>query len=249
MTGAGAAPDPPGGATGCVEFRCPLCGGVAAGEVRRLQGRAFHDCPSCGLLHLRASDRLDAETERARYATHDNDPDDPRYRAFLDRLAAPLTKRLSPGAEGLDFGCGPGPALVHMLNERGFPTVGWDPFFAADPWPLDRRWDFVTATEVLEHLYDPAGTLDRIARLVLPGGWFGVMTGIVTPEVEDSLESWWYARDVTHVALYRPRTMAWIGERYGWEMERVAETVVLYRAPAAGSKRGEADPGAITPTR
>ena len=39
---------------------------------------------------------------------------------FLGRLAEPLVERLDPGASGLDFGCGPGPALAAMLTRRGY---------------------------------------------------------------------------------------------------------------------------------
>lgn len=208
---------------------CSLCGSGGPSSPRPLHGRTFHDCRACGLLHLDPAERLDAAAERARYDTHDNDPSDPRYRAFLDRLAAPLGDRLADGAEGLDFGCGPGPALAEMLTERGWPTSTWDPFYALDPAPLERRWDFVTATEVLEHLYDPGETLDRIAGLIRPGGWFGVMTGIVTPEIEAQLDSWWYARDPTHVCLWRSATLEWVAEQFAWSMERISDTVVIYR--------------------
>lgn len=210
---------------------CPLCGGGCAPARTELQGRPFHDCGQCGLLFVERVELPGAEDERARYATHRNDPADAGYRGFLDRLAAPLVERLAAGAEGLDYGSGPGPTLSMMLAERGFPTAIWDPFFAPDPGPLQRRWDFVTCSEVVEHLHRPIDDLSRIAELLRPGAWFGVMTGMVTPEVEASLSTWWYARDPTHVAFYRPRTMAWIAGHFGWSMEPVSETVVLFQTP------------------
>lgn len=218
---------------------CPLCGRSVDGRARIAHGRRFHDCPGCGLVFADPSELPSASDERARYATHENDPDDPGYRDFLDRLATPLAARLPPGAEGLDFGCGPGPTLSGMLTERGHPTRDWDPFFAPDDALLERTWDFVSCSEVLEHLHRPAGTLARMDALLRPGGWLGVMTGILEDDVV--LEEWWYARDPTHVAFYRPRTLAWIAARFGWEMERPRPNVVLYRKPGAADGAGPSD--------
>jgi SAM-dependent methyltransferase len=36
--------------------------------------------------------------------------------------------------------------------------------------PPDRQWDFVFSDSVIEHLLDPAGTVDTLARAVRPGG-------------------------------------------------------------------------------
>ena len=61
---------------------------------------------------------------------------DAGYRRFLSKLADPLMARLAPGARGLDYGCGPGPALAAMLREAGHEVALYDPFFAPDPAPL-----------------------------------------------------------------------------------------------------------------
>ncbi len=126
------------------------------------------------------SDRLDAAAERARYETHENDPEDAGYRGFLDRLAAPLMERvvaeIPSGAEGLDFGSGPGPTLSIMLEERGMRMSLYDPFFAPDRSVLERTYDFVTCTETVEHLFEPRREFERFDRLVRPGGWLAIMT-------------------------------------------------------------------------
>jgi SAM-dependent methyltransferase len=137
-----------------------------------------------------AAQHADSARERARYETHRNSPDDPGYRAFLDRLLAPLTAVLPAGAEGLDYGCGPGPTASAMLRERGFRTFDYDPFFFPDARPLARTFDFIVCTEVLEHLRRPAEDLARLAGLLKPGGLLGAMTGVL--EDDASFEGWWY---------------------------------------------------------
>jgi SAM-dependent methyltransferase len=176
-----------------------------------------------------AAHRLDADAERARYEAHHNDPSDPRYRAFLGRLLAPLVARLAAGAEGLDYGAGPGPTLSLMLAEAGFATSVYDPFFAPDRTVLDRSYDFITCTETAEHFYAPAEEFDRLDRLLRPGGWLAIMT-----EMRDDdrpFGSWWYVRDATHVCFYHPATMDCIAAKYGWHIERPYRTVTLFQKP------------------
>jgi 2-polyprenyl-3-methyl-5-hydroxy-6-metoxy-1,4-benzoquinol methylase len=99
---------------------------------------------------------LTTEAELAQYNLHQNDVGDAGYRQFLSRLALPLIARLAPGAHGLDFGCGPGPALAHMLRESGFEVALYDIFFYPDAGALEAKsYAFICATEVVEHLHHP----------------------------------------------------------------------------------------------
>jgi hypothetical protein len=169
------------------------------------------------------------DQERARYESHENDPDDPRYREFLDRLAQPLTRHLDRGMEGLDYGAGPGPTLSLMLTERGYPTRHWDPFFAPDPEPLQRRYDFVTCTETAEHFFQPGRELDRLDGLLRSPGWLGIMTQLL--EDDDGFQEWWYVGDPTHVSFYRPETLEWIAADRGWTLTVEGPSVAVFRKP------------------
>lgn len=205
---------------------CPLCGG-GAGPFLSAGGRDYFRCSTCALTFLSAAQHAEPARERARYAEHRNAPDDPGYRAFLDRLLAPLSARLAPGAEGLDYGCGPGPTASAMMRERGFAMTDYDPYFAPDAAALSRAYDFAVATEVLEHLRRPADDLARLDGLLKPGGILGAMTGVL--EDDAAFAGWWYRSDFTHIAFYRPETLAWIARRFSWELSRPARDVALFR--------------------
>jgi hypothetical protein len=192
-------------------------------------GRRWLDCPDCGLISAHPDELPSPEAERARYETHNNDPEDHRYRAFLDRLVSPLAEQLQSGSAGLDYGAGPTPVLAMMMEERGFPTESWDPFFMPDGALLDRQYDFVSCSETVEHFHRPLEAYARLMDRVRPGGWLGVMTEPVPSEIP--LSDWWYAKDFTHVSLHRNETFEWIGRRWGWQMERASRTVVLLRRP------------------
>jgi hypothetical protein len=206
---------------------CPLCGAGGAAVFARIGPDHYHRCDRCALVFLDPSARLAADSERARYETHENDPADPRYRAFLDRLAVPLAARLDAGARGLDYGSGPGPTLSVMMGERGFPMEIYDPFFAPDTEVLDATYDFVTCSETVEHFFEPGREFERFDVLLRPGGWLGLTTGFITKGID--FETWWYARDPTHVAFYAPETLRWIAGRFAWDLEVPGENVALFR--------------------
>lgn len=208
---------------------CPLCGGQTRSYAILASGR-YRRCPHCRLVHRHRSGLPTPEEERAHYALHDNDPSDPAYRRFLDRLAVPLAERLPPGAEGLDFGCGPGPALSVMLRERGFRVADYDPFFAPDDSLLARVWDFICCTEAAEHFHRPGVEFERLDAMLRPGGWLAVMTEPRDPARD--FESWWYHRDPTHVCFYERHTLEWIARRHGWRPTFPSRTVTLFHKPA-----------------
>ncbi|HUF21633.1 MAG TPA: class I SAM-dependent methyltransferase, partial [Burkholderiales bacterium] len=198
-------------------------------EFAQIRSRQYFDCATCRLVHLAPECRLGREDEARHYALHENDPADAAYRAFLERLTTPLAERLPAGAQGLDFGSGPGPTLSFMLEELGFDMQIYDPFFASDPALLLRTYDFIACTETVEHFFSPADEFDLLDRMVRPGGWLGIMTGLLTADRE--FADWHYVRDPTHVSLYRPATMDWIAARYGWNLQLSGRDVVLFRKP------------------
>lgn len=207
---------------------CPLCGGRSTSPFHTDGPREYRLCGDCALIFVPPSMRLMPLEEVVRYVQHDNRRDDPRYERFLRRLADPLRRRLTPGDRGLDFGSGPVPVLAELLTADGFPTASYDPVFAPDEDVLEETYDFISCSEVVEHLHDPAGVFERFARMLRPGGTLGVMTRFYGHEAP--FDVWWYRRDPTHVCFYRAATMQWIARRHVWTAEFPAPHVVLFGA-------------------
>ena len=209
---------------------CPVCRAAAPRHFLSVDGQDYWRCETCEASFLDPRQRPGPKEERAHYFLHQNDPHDPGYRRFLSRLSQPLLARLAPASAGLDYGCGPGPALAEMMREAGHSVALYDPFFRPDPEPLARQYDFVTCTEVAEHFHRPAEEFDRLFSIVRPGGWLGVMTCFQT---EDSaFAGWHYRRDPTHVVFYREATLRTIAAGRGWSCEVPAKDVALMQGPA-----------------
>lgn len=219
----------------CCDGRCPVCRERSSQPFLRVSDKDYWRCGVCATTYLDASHYLTAEEEGARYALHENNPDDPGYRKFLSKLVDPLLDRLPPGSVGLDFGCGPlfgdcdAPAVAAMLREAGHSVSLFDPNFAPDRTALARTYDFITATEVVEHLHCPADEFDRLDGLLRPGGLLAVMTGFQTNDAE--FGKWHYRRDPTHVVFFREETFRLVAERRGWTCEFPAKDVALMRKP------------------
>lgn len=141
---------------------CPLCDITNVLCYFEDQNRRYFQCFNCKLVFVDPSQRLSAFREKEEYDLHQNMPKDPAYRKFLSRLYLPLKNRIAIGTKGLDFGCGDGPALSQMFSEAGFLMNNYDIFYCDDKKVLQDKYGFITATEVVEHLFNPGRVLRQL---------------------------------------------------------------------------------------
>jgi SAM-dependent methyltransferase len=209
---------------------CPLCHQSPTKRFKADADRTYYRCPRCALIFVDRGDRLSPDEEKARYDLHENRPDDAGYRAFLDQLRAPLMARLGPPPlAGLDFGSGPAPVLAMMLAEGGYDMTVYDPFYAPDPAPLERTYDFITCTEAIEHFFRPDEEWRLLLRLLRPGGWLGLMTRLVDRPAR--FMSLHFKKDLTHVCFFSRRTFSFLAGRDGLEVTFLGDSVILLRRP------------------
>jgi 2-polyprenyl-3-methyl-5-hydroxy-6-metoxy-1,4-benzoquinol methylase len=139
---------------------------------------------------------------------------------YLQWMVAPFLRQGHKRV--LDAGCGPEAQLVAMLAGR-YPTCtfsGWDLHLSPEGRRRDRRpenlsvieadlaslneeerYDLVYTVDVLEHIEDYEGMLDRLSKAVIPGG----LLFIHTPSLEERV---WFAasRTESHNAFREHRT-------------------------------------------
>ena len=175
------------------KITCPLCFSEKNSKFHQDDFRKYHQCINCRFVFVPFKYHLSASEEKERYDSHNNNPKDPRYRDFLSQLTNPLNDLISDGSLGLDFGCGPGPTLSVMLEEQGYSVELYDKYYANDHSVLDKEFDFITLTEVLEHLYDPIFELERLTSILKPMGVLAIMTQTLTKDVD--FKTWYYKND------------------------------------------------------
>ena len=207
---------------------CPICKTPDGSEFYQDRHRDYFRCQTCNLVFVPSAQFLSAEDEKARYDLHQNSPDDQDYRRFLSRIFIPIQELLAPGSRGMDFGSGPGPTLSKMFEEVGHSMTIYDHFYARDPSVLEKQYDFITATEVVEHLHNPKKELDRLWACLKPGGWgwLGIMTKLALDS--DAFARWHYKNDPTHVCFFSRSTFEWLAAQWQAELTFADKDVILF---------------------
>ena len=78
------------------------------------------------------------------------------------------------------------------------------------------KYDYLFATECFEHFFRPADELQKLNRLLNPGGILVVMTQL-WKDIE-KFKSWRYAQDPTHVVFYHKETVEFICKNYAFTL-------------------------------
>lgn len=194
----------------------------------------------CQLVFVPTQFMLSEDEEKAVYDLHENTVGDTGYEKFLSRAANPVieyfsTERRDDETEtairGLDFGCGPCTVLANMLSAppHKFQVDSYDLFyFPQNAHFLQRAdcYDFVTATEVVEHLAEPLAVFRQLWKcLRLDGGILVIMTKRVAGTL-DRFRNWHYIRDPTHISFFHEETFNWLSKELPRENEMSIVTVI-----------------------
>jgi len=229
----------------------------AGQTVGRWRARPYHlaRCETCAFAFITDPDTDFADIYNADYyrgkgadplVHYESDVSAPHISIRAYELAglvdyARASVALKPRERWLDFGSGLGGFVEHLRRAdieaygydqgyaagealgRGVPMLSGDALIQADG-----TFGVVSAIEVLEHVLDPLDTVQRIVRLLRPGGLFLYTTGNAAPFRKD-LTRWSYVVPEIHVSFYEPRTMLTIFERTGLVPLRPARRSTLHK--------------------
>ncbi len=205
---------------------CPLCSSTDTSAYFSNKDASYYSCSQCDLVFTPKSYHLSDTDEKSRYDSHQNNPEDQGYRAFLSQVFDPVLGCIKPGAKGLDFGCGPGPTLSVMFEELGYSVDLFDKFYANDQSIFNNKYDFITATEVAEHLDNPGDELTRLFNMLRAGGVLAVMTKVLNEQVD--FKAWYYKDDPTHICFFSRNTMNHLAKLWGARIDFYGNDVVLF---------------------
>ncbi len=195
---------------------CQLCLQAELPPLGERENRIYYHCPICDMIVLAGDQLPDSKEERERYLLHNNTLENEGYvknfQQFIEEMVIP---HLRPGEQALDFGCGPGPVLKVLLEDRGYPTRIYDPYFYPEL-AEGSRYSLITATEVLEHVYASRQLFEQLLGHLLKGGILAITT-YFHPGPEDFLD-WWYRRDPTHVSFYSLKTFQWVVDYFPFKL-------------------------------
>ncbi len=195
---------------------CTLCGGQNIELFFENKQREFHRCGDCDLIFVPKQYFLSVNEEKEQYDFHQNSFENRGYIEFLNQLCLPTQKFINPNANGLDFGSGPMPVLSQMFELSGFNMDIYDYFYATDIVVFEKKYDFITSTEVFEHLHNPLDEVKKLWNCLEVGGVLAIMTGM-TQHISD-FKNWHYIRDLTHICFFSDKTFRFIASLLGGEI-------------------------------
>ncbi|MEE4246062.1 MAG: class I SAM-dependent methyltransferase [Kangiellaceae bacterium] len=207
---------------------CPLCQSSQTQHYWQDKRRDYRQCQQCQLVYVPEAFHLSASDEKAEYDKHENSLDDDGYLTFLSRVTDPLIKLYAERgqqAKGLDFGCGPAPALAQHMSQAGHNMAIYDLYYFPDQIVLNETYDFITCTEVIEHLAAPMEFLTWATGHLAEDGIIAIMTKRVRDL--DSFKHWHYKNDPTHICFYSEATFEWIAENFRLTLSIINKDVVF----------------------
>ena len=188
-------------------------------------------CEVCGLVRTSPQP---ADERLSDYYPHGYYGHGKRYNTLLERLLDSLyavrvrlieiANGLEPGRV-LDIGCGRG-LLLHQLRKRGWEVVGTElsedsASYARDVLQIDVKtasvtelnlpaesFDTIILWHVLEHITEPEGLLQEVARLLAPGGTLLVAVPNFGSLEARGAKSRWFHLDVPrHLNHFTPASL------------------------------------------
>jgi len=208
-----------------ISDHCPLCNHIQISFYHKDRKREYLQCHRCQLVFVAPKYLPTRSQEKQEYDLHQNSADDLGYRRFLHRLSQPLLAKLMSGSTGLDFGCGPGPALHIDFEQQGHNMLLHDPIYCPYSRLTEQEFDFITCTEAIEHFHQPINEWQLWMQILKPHGWLAIMTKRLIDH--DAFNHWHYKNDQTHVCFFSNFTFNWLARQYGLTLEFVTTDIVL----------------------
>lgn len=203
---------------------CPLCSSTESVLFDQDKFRSFYQCRHCSLVFVPRNELISASDEKARYETHKNDEGDPAYHAYLSKIAEAVSRNLTPGMKGLDFGSGRTKLLARLISDD---VDSYDVFFHPHEALKQKTYDFIIMSEVIEHLRDLSDELQVINKMLRSDGLLFVKTKLLP---ENNFSSWFYKRDITHVQFFSEASFKFLSEKYGFSTgEKIGEDLFMFR--------------------
>ncbi|MGM0478441.1 MAG: class I SAM-dependent methyltransferase [Bacteroidota bacterium] len=205
-------------------MNCPLCQTPLVDKI----DPEYFDCGKCRALVKDRAFYVNTDEELKVYKKHDNDVEDPRYQNFTSPIWKFILEHHQPGEKALDFGCGTGPVITHVLRKHGYENINlYDPFFYPEKAVLDQQYDYIFSCEVVEHFAAPREEYEKLLNKIKRGGRLLLMTHPYDGKIP--LPKWYYRRDPTHIFIHRKATFEYIADLFDVTLEHQGKRLTVLK--------------------
>jgi SAM-dependent methyltransferase len=220
---------------GCVDFNKSCI--EEYGKYLEYSGRAIYysKCPSCNHIFTTDFDQW-TKDDYLKNIYNDEylivDPDYGGVRSSRDVIW--FTKFLNgiKDLDILDYGAGTG-EFGRQMNALGYRVESWDPMWNKPiSWDKNKKFDLITAFEVIEHSPTPKETLDDMHQWLKPGGKI-LITSLANDVMQGKREAthWYLSPRNGHVCMFSIKSMETLFATKGMKMEHDGPNVHLAYYP------------------
>lgn len=200
-------------------MQCNICGADSEffdqAEILRKHLVRYFRCTACGFVQTETPYWME---EAYSSAITGQDTGLISRNLLNQRLTTAVLNLLFPRAElSLDYGAGHG-IFVRLMRDAGFKFY-WSDLHARNDYARgfehedNRKYDFLTSFEVLEHLADPFVELSKMMSLS-PNVF---VSTVLLPHPAPKISAWWYSSTTTgqHISFYTLESLRLIARKFG----------------------------------
>lgn len=204
-------------------MNCTLCNSF----LHHKADHEYYICLNCGAYLKMDHLYFNELKEKNHYEQHRNDVNDTGYQNFTAPVTETILNMCTTDMLGLDYGCGKGPVITEQLKTKGFRVDLYDPFFYPDRSYENKLYHFIFSCEVFEHFYKPYDELNKLEKLLVPGGLLIVKTHLYNQQTD--FKNWYYRKDQTHVFIYTFKTFEYIAQHFMFDLLILSEKLIVLR--------------------
>jgi SAM-dependent methyltransferase len=203
-------------------MNCPLCNTVS----KLFYKNTHYKCECCAGVFKAKEFHLIGDDEKNIYEKHKNDSSDKRYQDFLSPITNSVLNDKTKNSLGLDFGCGKDSAIIKVLRDNDYKIYGYDLFYLDDKSLLEKKYDYITSSEVIEHFQEPNKEFTLLKSLLKGDGSLYLMTDIYDESID--FDKWYYKNDPTHIFMYQRKTFEWIKDSFGFSRVEIEGRLIRF---------------------
>jgi hypothetical protein len=217
-------------------IECRVCGSLAVPlfETVVLQRHkvTYFECPSCEFVQTEEPYWLE-EAYNSAFTTTDTGA---LQRSLVLKKSTAALLYFAFNAQGrfVDYAGGYG-TLARLMRDIGFDFYSTDlyaeNFMAKGFDAAPGKYELATAFECFEHFVSPCQELEKI--LTYSDTIF--FTTQLCPKPAPAINAWWYyaPHHGQHIALYRPKTLAYLAQQYGLHYHRFLHYHLFTKKPVS----------------
>jgi len=216
-------------------MKCLICGNEKDFN-QYLSLSYLKKCSKCGFVFMaeiqQPEDYYEAKTSRR----FDNQKQETRFRNCRNRLDS-FKKFLNQKTSILEVGCNEG-SFLKIAQEAGYEILGLEPNdklveYAKnlnlpvvqgiiETFRPERRYDAIVLFNVLEHLKDPAGALQKMSSILSPAGYLVLEIPSIDSFLAKKQKENWEMITVEHFSYFSQKTITAFLNTYGFSVKQIS---------------------------